>query len=66
MNCQNHPEIGEFEDECPVCSDEVSFWPVADWDNPVLRQAIGKLPKSKRPKQWYPAPVVKYDHIRKP
>lgn len=66
MRCPKHDEVGEFEGECPICSDEVDFWPIADYDNPLLRQAIAKLPKAKIPKQRYPVPVVKYDHIRKP
>ena len=66
MKCPKHVEVGEFEGECPICSDEVDFWPVADYDNPLLRQAIAKLPKAKIPKQRYPVPVVKYNHTKTP
>lgn len=66
MKCPKHVEVGEFEGECPICSDEVDFWPVADWDNPLLRQAIAKIPRAKIPKQQYPVPVVKYNHFTKP
>jgi len=48
MKCPKHMEVGEFEGECPICSDPVDFWPIADWDNPTLRSAVSKLPKPKK------------------
>ena len=58
--CTKHPEIGDFESECPVCSDPVDFWPVADWDSPELHEAIKKLPRHKRKPIPTRPPSLKY------
>lgn len=60
MRCSKHPEVEIVENCCPICSDEVDFWPVADWDSTELRNAIKSLPIKKRTRQPNRSPSLKY------